>query len=82
MKQIVTNKVKLELVGLDGNAFSLMGAFSQAARRQGVPKEEIDAVLKEARSGDYDHLLCTLMMNSESPEEEGDYDEDEDEAYD
>lgn len=62
-----TDKVKLELVGLDGNAFAIMGAFSQAARRQGWSKQEIDVVLDEAKSGDYDHLLVTIMDATESP---------------
>jgi hypothetical protein len=53
--------VKLDLVGLDGNAFSLMGAFRSAARRQGRTQEEIKAVLDDCMSGDYDHLLCVLM---------------------
>lgn len=64
MKQIVTDLVELELMGLDGNAYSLMGAFSRAARRQKTPKEEIDAVLKECMSGDYDNLLQVLMCNT------------------
>jgi hypothetical protein len=62
--QIVTNLVKLDLVGLDGNAFSLMGAFSKAARRQKTSSEEINAVIKECMSGDYDNLLCVLMNNT------------------
>jgi len=60
--------VKLQLVGLDGNAFYLMGAFSQAARRQGWTKEEIDKILTECKSSDYDHLLVTLMNHCEDPE--------------
>ena len=54
-------KVKLELVGLDGNAFSLMGAFRNRARKEKWTPEEIEAVLTECKSGDYYHLLCTLM---------------------
>ena len=61
---IVTNLVELELVGLDGNAYSLMGAFSKAARKQKTPKEEIDVVIKECMSGDYDNLLRVLMNNT------------------
>ena len=34
-------KVKLELVGLDGNAFTLMGAFKRQAERERWAKEEI-----------------------------------------
>lgn len=58
-------KVELELVGLDGNAFSILGAFQRAARRQRFPKEEIDAVITEATSGDYNHLLYTIQSHCE-----------------
>lgn len=54
-------KVNLELVGLDGNAFALMGAFSRQARKENWEKDEIDAVLAECMSGDNDHLLQTLI---------------------
>ena len=65
MKQIVDKKVELELVGLDGNAFSVMGAFSKAARSSDWSKEEIDLVLAEAMSDDYDHLLATIQTHVE-----------------
>jgi hypothetical protein len=58
-------KVKMKLVGLDSNAFSLMGAFKQNARRQGWNKEEIDVVMKKCMSGDYDNLLRVLMEHTE-----------------
>jgi len=32
----MNKKVKLTLVGIDGNAYSIMGAFQKAARRQGI----------------------------------------------
>ena len=63
------HRVKLELVGLDGNAFSLMGAFQQAARRQGWSPEEIKTVLDECQGGDYNHSRCVLMDNTESPDD-------------
>lgn len=53
--------VRIALVGEDGNAFSILGRAMRAAREAGVPKEEIDAYLAEARSGDYDHLLRITM---------------------
>jgi hypothetical protein len=62
--------VKMNLVGLDGNAFSLMGTFSEKARSQGWNREEIDYVINKCTSGDYNNLLCVLMeycdMDSES----------------
>ncbi|MGL4631077.1 MAG: hypothetical protein ACRCVT_07710 [Leadbetterella sp.] len=56
-------KVKLNLVGLDSNAFALLGDFSKAAKREDWTKEEIDSVLHEAMNGDYNHLLCTLQKH-------------------
>jgi hypothetical protein len=63
LTQLVNKKVKLKLVGLAGNAFSLMGAFSKAARKDNWTKEETDLVLNEAMSNDYDHLLATLQAH-------------------
>ncbi len=61
MNNTLPNKqIKLKLVGLDGNAFVLMGSFQRQARREGWTSEEINAVLTEARSSDYDHLVATL----------------------
>ena len=61
-------QVTLNLVGLDGNAFALMGAFQRQARREGWSAEEIKAVLDECQSGDYNHLLSTLMHNCKDGE--------------
>lgn len=56
--------VKLKLVGLDGNAFSLMGAFQRAARKQGRNPEEIKAVLDDCTRSDYNHLLSVLVQHT------------------
>ena len=53
-------KINLTLVGLDGNAFSLMGAFRKQARSEGWSEAEVDEVLQEAMNGDYSHLVTTL----------------------
>lgn len=66
---IVNKKVKLQLEGLDGNAFFLMTAFSRQAKREGWKQEEIDAVLAECKSADYTHLLCTLMDHCDESDE-------------
>jgi hypothetical protein len=57
--------VIVQLRGKDGNAFSIMAVVVRALRRAGVPKEEIDTFTKEATSGDYDHLLRTVMKTVE-----------------
>jgi hypothetical protein len=51
----------VKLLGRDGNAFVIMGACQSAARKAGWTKEQIDAVLNEMQSGDYNHLLATAM---------------------
>lgn len=68
---ILKTKVKMNLVGIDGNAFSIMGAFSKNAKKQGVPQADIDSVLKDAQSGDYDNLLRVMIGNTESVGEDG-----------
>lgn len=46
-----------DLVGIDGNAFSVMGYVKKAMRHTGFSSEEIDSYLKDAMSSDYKHLL-------------------------
>jgi len=67
---MVDKKVKLTLVGLDGNAYALLGAFRAQARKEGWTKEERDEVIKEATSSNYDHLLQTLITHCEDEDEE------------
>lgn len=60
-----SKKVKMSLVGVDGNAFAIMGTFQKNARRQGWKPDEIKKVIDECMSGDYNHLLQTIMKNIE-----------------
>ena len=62
----MNKKIKLNLVGLDGNAFFLLGAFQRQARREGWTTEEISEVINKAQSGDYNNLLCVLMEHCDS----------------
>lgn len=64
-------KVKLNLIGVDGNAFVLWGTFRKAALRQGYSEESVNEVIEDAKSGDYAHLLSVLLENtiSEGKEE-------------
>jgi len=60
--------INLSLVGLDGNAFSLIGAFSKQAKREGWTQEEVSAVVDEATSAGWDNLLTTLDEHCEPTE--------------
>jgi len=51
-------KPKLELLGQDGNAFSILGKAQRVARQNNM---DWDKIKQEAMGGDYDHLLQTMM---------------------
>lgn len=49
------------LVGIDGNAFSVMSYVQRAMRTAKFSQEEIDQYLADAQSSDYNHLLCVSV---------------------
>jgi hypothetical protein len=60
-------KVNLKLVGQDGNAFAIMGAFQRQANKEGWSKQEINEVLDKAMGGDYSNLLSTIAECCNNP---------------
>jgi hypothetical protein len=56
-----SSKPTVKLIGQDGNAFSVMGNVKRALKRAGADQEYLDQYLKEATSGDYNHLLTVSM---------------------
>jgi len=69
MKKVVDKTVNLDLVGVNGNAFMIMGIFKLQAKKEGWTKQEIDLVMKEAKSSNYDHLLATITNHCEVKDE-------------
>ena len=53
--------IAVPLTGEDGNAYSILGRVSHALRQAGVSQAEREAFLQEATTGDYDHLVQTVM---------------------
>lgn len=53
-------KPTAKLIGENGNAFLILGKVSSALKKAGQ-KENAEKFMKEAMSGDYDHLLATAM---------------------
>ena len=49
---------KYSLIGIDGNAYSVMGYVTRAMRREGMTSDKIGEYLNKARSSDYNHLLA------------------------
>lgn len=52
---------KFCLVGVDGNAFAVMGYVRKAMYESGFSVQEIKAYLADAMSSDYDHLLAVSV---------------------
>lgn len=52
--------MKYDLIGVDGNAFSVMGYTARALKREGL-RDLVDEMREKAMSGDYDNLLCVCM---------------------
>jgi hypothetical protein len=70
MKKIIKKTVNLNLVGVDGNAFVIMGVFRKQARKEGWTEQEINLVMEEAKSSDYNHLLATIENLCEPKDDE------------
>lgn len=53
-------RVTVKLIGEDGNAFNILGRVSRALKKAGLEQEAQD-FLDEAMTGDYNHLLATVL---------------------
>lgn len=54
-------KPRPKLSGKDGNAFFILASARGAAIKAKWSEAEIEAVMKDAKSGNYDHLLQTMF---------------------
>jgi len=54
------NEITVQLVGMDGNAFSIMGRVLNALKTAGISQSEIDEFIKQATASNYDNLLMTV----------------------
>lgn len=57
------DRPRLKLIGRDGNAFAILAAARTAARKAGWTSERVEAMTKEAQSGDYGNLLRVMMAH-------------------
>jgi len=63
MTQIVQSKypnINIELVGQDGNAYSILARCTTALKREGL-RDQVEAFREEATRSDYDNLLRTVI---------------------
>jgi hypothetical protein len=53
---------KYSLVGVDGNAFCVMGYVANAMKKEGKSEEEIDEYYENAKAKNYNHLLRVSLL--------------------
>ena len=56
-------RVQVNLNGPDGNAFALMRKAKYLGVKLDLSKDEIDNIVKEMLSGDYDNLVEVFITN-------------------
>ena len=56
-------RVEVNLNGPDGNAFALMRKAKYLGVKLDLSKDEIDNIVKEMLSGDYDNLVEVFITN-------------------
>lgn len=61
VEKMTKTNVHVKMVGEDGNTFAILGRCQHAMKRARVWEEYWAEFHKEAISGDYDHLLGTVM---------------------
>ena len=50
-------KIEIDLTGPSGNAFCLLGTARRLAKELSYSEEKIQALLKDMKSNDYQHLV-------------------------
>lgn len=66
-------EIRVPLLGEDSNAFSILARVDKALHKADVPDEEREEFNREARKGDFDHLLRTVMSWVDTDPEDEDY---------
>ncbi len=61
MSEIKYPDITVNIIGQNGNAFCILGICKRVMEHAKLPQTEIDAFMTEAMSGDYDHLLATVV---------------------
>ena len=68
---------RFSLIGVDGNAFAIMGYTSKALKKAGLA-DKVDEMLEKAKSGDYYHLIAVCDEYVDMANEALGFEDDED----
>lgn len=61
VKTIKHSKITINIDGSDGNAFVLLGLAKRFLKQLKRDSDDIDAIIKEMQSGNYDNLLIVFQ---------------------
>ena len=63
IQELIERNGKAEgtLIGVDGNAYAILGYTERQLKRASWPKEDIKQVMDTATSGDYNNVIATCM---------------------
>jgi hypothetical protein len=59
--QVKYPDIEVQLTGINGNAFNIIGVCQGAMRRAKCTQEQMKEFVDEAMAGDYDHVLQTCL---------------------
>lgn len=62
MTDIKYPNITVNIIGIDGNAFNILGICRREMRKHHLSQAEIDTFYNEATKGSYDDLLCVVMQ--------------------
>lgn len=61
MSDVKYPDITVKIIGVNGNAFCILGICTREMRRHKLQQSEIDNFMSEATHGYYNHLLCVVM---------------------
>jgi hypothetical protein len=63
IQELIEKNGKAEgtLIGVDGNAFAILGYTERQLKRASWPREDIKQVMDTAMGGDYNNVIATCM---------------------
>tara|TARA_B100001250_G_C19273943_1_gene560338 strand:+ start:140 stop:361 length:222 start_codon:yes stop_codon:yes gene_type:complete len=62
-EKVFLQEVVLDLTGPTGNAYDLLGQAKNFARGMGMSDSEVEEILNEMKSGDYENLIQVFNNN-------------------
>lgn len=52
---------KYSLIGVDGNAYAILGYVSSAMKKEGYTKQQINEYEERAKGDSYENLICVSL---------------------